>query len=368
MWVTKSTLKTDLYKNMFEQSCVERIRDYIEAGNKLPDELAKQKRLLSKSWVPAISYRQFNNMLHRNNRLYDYLVKRNGFTDPFRKTLIVIDEVHLLTSPSMKERDKPSMELLKTWLRHSYKTSGKDSARVILMSATPIVDDPMDFIKTMNLTSEKDIPENIEDFTDTYLDNKESLQFTEDGRDQLIEDLSGRISYVNRMKDVSQFAQPEVHTIETEISTAAEFAHLLDEVVSIEKDIEGLKEHTKLGELKKHMQEKLQAKLDEEAALCVEHTKAADKKQCEKEAKERFKDAKSKIDEKAREKVASSKEEISKKQEVVKDLKARAKEAKKNDNSIGSVLLKRCFKETKAKSHKPSLKSNVRSHGKASKS
>lgn len=360
LWITRSTLRTDLYKNMFEQSCVERVRDYIESGNKLPDELAKQKRLLSKSWVPAVSYRQFNNMLNRNNRLYDFLVKRNGFTDPLRKTLIIIDEVHLLTSPSMKEKDKPSMELLKTWLRHSYKTSGKDSARVILMSATPIVDDPMDFIKTMNLTSETDIPESIEGFADKYLDNEESLQFTEEGRDKLIEDLSGRISYLNRMKDVRQFAQPEIHTVNVEISTAAEFAHLLDEVVVLEKDIEKLKDSTKLGELKKQMLEKLQAKLEEETAPCAEMARAAEKKQCEKEAKERFKDAKSKIDENAREKVAIAKESVAKKQETIKELKARAKEAKKNDNSIGSVLLKRCFKEAKdAKKSKASKLANV---------
>lgn len=347
LWITRSTLRTDLYKNMFEQSCVERVRDYIQAGNRIPEELAKQKRLLSKSWVPAVSYRQFNNMLNRNNRLYDFLVKRNGFTDPLRKTLIIIDEVHLLTSPSMKEKDKPSMDLLKTWLRYSYKTSGKDSARVLLMSATPIVDDPMDFIKTMNLTSEKDIPESIDSFTDAYLDSEESLQFTEEGRDRLIEDLSGRISYVNRMKDVRQFAQPEVHTVEVEISTAGEFAHLLDEVASLEKDIEGLKESTKLGELKKSMLERLQAKLEEESAACAEHAKAAEKKQCEKEAKERFRDAKSKVDEKARETVAAAKESVAKKQEAIKGLKALAKEAKKNDNSIGSVLLKRCFKENR---------------------
>lgn len=353
LWVTRSTLRTDLYKNMFEQSCVERVRDYIQAGNRLPDELAKQKRLLSKSWVPAVSYRQFNNMLNRNNRLYDFLVKRNGFTDPLRKTLIIIDEVHLLTSPSMKEKDKPSINLLKTWLRYSYKTSGENSARVLLMSATPIVDDPMDFIKIVNLTSEKDIPENTEAFADAYLDNEESLQFTEDGRDRLIEDLSGRISYLNRMKDVRQFAQPEVHTVEVEISTAGEFAHLLDEVASLEKEIEGLKENTKLGELKRSMLEKLQAKLEEESALCAEHAKAAEKKQCEKEAKERFREAKSKIDDKARETVASAKEAVAKKQDAVKGLKAQAKEAKKNDNSIGSVLLKRCFKEAKKSRSKP---------------
>lgn len=242
MWVTRNTLRTDLYKNMFEMSCLERVRDYIAAGNKVPGELAKQKRLLSKSWVPAVSYRQFNNMLNRNNRLYDFLVKRNGFTDPLRKTLIIIDEVHLLTSPSMKEKDKPSMELLKTWLRHSYKTSGKDSVRVLLMSATPIVDDPMDFIKTMNMISENDIPEDIKQFTKEYLDNGESLVFTEDGRDKLINDLSGRISYLNRMKDVRQFAQPDVQTVDVEISTAAEFIALLQEVSVLEKDIKISKE------------------------------------------------------------------------------------------------------------------------------
>lgn len=92
------------------------------------------------------------------------------------------------------------------------------------------------------------------------------------------------------------------------------------------------------------MLDSLQAKLDADISLCSSINNASEKKQCEKDAKERFRDAKSKIDEKAREKAAAAKESVTKKQEAAKELKLRAKEAKKNDNSIGSILLKRCFK------------------------
>jgi hypothetical protein len=48
---------------------------------KLPENMVNEK-IIIKILVAIISYRQFNNVLHRQNRLYDFLI-RNGYSDPF---------------------------------------------------------------------------------------------------------------------------------------------------------------------------------------------------------------------------------------------------------------------------------------------
>ena len=128
LWVTRGTLRSDVYKNMFDMSCLERIRDYIKDGNEIPSGMAEKKRLLSKAWLPPISYKQFNNVLKRQNRLYDFLIKRNGYSDPFKKTLLIIDEAHLMLSSYLKEKEKPDIQLLKSWIRNSFKVSGENGA------------------------------------------------------------------------------------------------------------------------------------------------------------------------------------------------------------------------------------------------
>jgi hypothetical protein len=339
LWITRSTLKTDLYKNMFDPSCVEKIRDYIKAGNKLPEDLPSRKRLLSKSWVPAISYRQFNNTLNRSNRLYDYLVKKNGFMDPLRKTLLIIDEVHLLTSPTMKDKDKPDISLLKTWLRNSYNASGDRSARVLLMSATPIVTDPMDFIKTMNLIRQNDIPEDLESFSKTYLQSDETLAFKESGKNKLIKDFKGQISYLNRLKDITQFAQPNVKDVNVTLNDPQDLEIFTRQLETLENDISDLKNFTKIGELKKSMLDDAKDKYEKDLEICGKD------KECIRKLKDEFKSIKENIDEQARTKVEKSKLSINEKQELIKQVKQTAKDAKRNDISIPTLLQKRCYKD-----------------------
>jgi N12 class adenine-specific DNA methylase len=43
-----------------------------------------------------MSYKQFSNLVSKQNSFYDALVKKNGEADPLRKTLLIIDEAHNL--------------------------------------------------------------------------------------------------------------------------------------------------------------------------------------------------------------------------------------------------------------------------------
>ena len=86
LWVTRTTLKNDIWKNMFEQVCSISIREKIEAGIKIPDIQKERMRLLSKAWsIRPMSYKQFSNLVSAKNAMYAALVKRNGAADPLKK-------------------------------------------------------------------------------------------------------------------------------------------------------------------------------------------------------------------------------------------------------------------------------------------
>ena len=345
LWVTRSTLRSDVYKNMFDQSCVDRVRDHLQSGKKMPEALAARKRLLSKSWLPPISYKQFNNALLRQNRLFDYLVRRNGYADPFKKTLLIIDEAHLLMSPTMKEKDKPDVNLLKTWLRHSYKVSGTESARLILMSATPVVDNPFDFMRLLNLTGEEDLPQTAEDVTRAYL-NKSTMTFTKNGVTAFGDAVETRISYLNRMKDIRQFAQPVIHTVRVPISKPEDLSEHMTKLDELDNVI-ATKREVKTAVLKKEMHDKIDAAVESDNAECNGMKKPADKRTCLAAVKAKTKALKANANETVRNIMANAKTELAKAKIDRKATKQMIRTAKKNDMSVLGVLENKCFPSKK---------------------
>ena len=209
LWVTRTTLKNDIWKNMFEMVCHEDIRDKVQAGIAIPEDMPGRMRLLSKSWgVRPISYKQFSNLVSQNNQYYDQLVKRNG-DDPLRKTLLIIDEAHkLYGGGDLSSIERPDMPAFHKALMNSYAVSGKDSVRVLLMSATPITDNPLELVKLVNLCrpAEQQIPVDFEEFAEKFLDDKSD--FTEVGEKMFLDNIAGHISYLNREGDVRQFSRP----------------------------------------------------------------------------------------------------------------------------------------------------------------
>jgi superfamily II DNA or RNA helicase len=217
LWVTRHTLKSDIWKNMFTNVCSSIIKRKILSGDNIPKEVIKNPlKYLSGSWIMPISYKQFTNMLAEKNDIYRLMKKRNGAEDPLRKTLVIIDEVHKLYSTDLPVAERPNLKLLKSKIKNSYSISGKDSVKLLLMSATPYTSDPMDLIKILNLMRVKDIPETFEEFSKEFLDN--DYKFTDAGAKKYLDFISGYISYLNREKDARQFAYPVYYKINVPLS------------------------------------------------------------------------------------------------------------------------------------------------------
>jgi superfamily II DNA or RNA helicase len=240
LWVTRHTLKEDIWKNMFEKICNMKIREYIKMGKTLPKKRSEQMALLGKNWLQPISYKQFTNLIKGKNKFYQQMVARNGKDDPFRKTLIIIDEIHKVYSDTLSRLEKPDPKVLQDMVQKSYTTSKKDSLKLLLMSATPITEDPMSSVKLLNLLLEGDdrFPEDFEEFKSQYC-NDNGL-FSDLGSLQFTDKVSGLISYIDRSNDRSQFAYPIINDIILNVNSDVSVNPRL---VEIEKQIEVLEQN-----------------------------------------------------------------------------------------------------------------------------
>lgn len=251
LWVTRSSLKQDMWKNMFEQICNINLQ-----GMAIPKEAAKRRALLSKAWrIQPMSYKQFTNLLQGKNAMYKTLVSINGKDDPLRKTLLIIDEAHkLFNATDLSAIERPDVNTLYKWLRNSYKISKNDAVKLLLMTGTPITGIPMDYIRLLNLfkPAEEAMPDNFEAFNDVFLDAKG--KFTKDGSVKFMNNISGLVSYLNTESDARTFAQPRVHMVTANISTRAmmletdedikaKYVYNIDETA---KDIQYYKDRIKL--------------------------------------------------------------------------------------------------------------------------
>lgn len=218
LWVTRHTLKPDIWKNIFNSVCSLSLQRKIKKGEFVPEGQVKGPlRYLSKNWLMPISYKQFSNMLLEKNKLYYEMKKRNGNIDPLKKTLVIIDEVHKLYSSDLPIAERPNLSVLKDKIKSSYKNSKEDSVRLLLMTATPYTNNPMDLIKMLNLIrDEEDIPEDFDEFRNRYL-NDNSI-FTKDGSKFFLDEISGYISYLNRERDARQFSYPVFYNVKVPMS------------------------------------------------------------------------------------------------------------------------------------------------------
>lgn len=214
LWVTRTTLKTDIWKNMFDQICSDSLR---QVGSIPSSKDGKARmRLLSKAWsIRPMSYKQFSNLVSGKNAMYQALVKRNGTLDPLRKTLLIIDEAHKLYGETdLSTIERPDMAAFHESVMRSYEVSGADSVRLMLMTATPITSSPMEFVKLMNLCKER--PRQMETefaaFSQEYLDG--AGRFTGAGETRFLDEIAGYVSYLNREKDARVFAQPIIKRVD----------------------------------------------------------------------------------------------------------------------------------------------------------
>jgi len=260
LWTTRTTLKSDIWKNMFDQICSQSLRQRMVAeGLVIPEDATERKRLLPVNWsIPPMSYKQLSNLVNKKNKLYEDMVRRNGAEDPLRKTLLIIDEAHkLYGGGDLSSIERPDMGSLEKAIQHSYRVSGANSVRVLLMTATPITESPMEMIQLVNLLkpSQERIPDQFEEFAERFLEP--TGLFTQQGEKAFLNAIAGNISYLNREKDARQFAQPVVHYVHVPLvrdenefmKYDAKYVRHLEnsEVIKLQKEVQ---EHRRLVEMK----------------------------------------------------------------------------------------------------------------------
>jgi hypothetical protein len=324
-------------------------------GLKIPDDPSLRRRLLSKNWIEPISYRTFSNLLTpgEHNVYMDMLRERNGPADILRKTLIVIDEAHKLYGGDLKASERPNMKILEKLLQKSYDTSGKDSARLLIMTATPFTDSPMELFKLVNLCKE-DKAEHITvqptAFKAEYMDADNLL--TESGVKKLSDKLSGYISYLNREQDPTQFAQPimiEVPALMSHIGDPALRAELFNTSDSKTSKAEAAKDKkTKEAQIKelnaelKKVKQTLKQTFEKKQTKCKTLKTKVERDRCIRTAKEE-------MDEIVKIETAKIKEEIEKiKAGIVRPDKAGLKALKERVETLKeslnqeAMLVERC--------------------------
>jgi len=287
LWVTRTTLKSDVWKNIFDQICHAVLKEEVKLGLTLPENLTQRKKFLSKNWLEPISYKQFSNLLLGKNKNYEILKQRNGSTDVLKKTLIIIDEAHKLYGGDLKAIERPDTNVMEKLIMNSYKKSGKDSCKLLLMTATPITNNPLELFSLTNLfvTNESEkITTDKDEFKKQYMTPANIL--SENGVKNLANKLSGYISYLNREKDPTQFAQPIMinvpvlmnHIDDDKIRQFVYLKKQLEKVdQSVLEQIKVLKD--KIKELKKELKEnKAKAKeYKKSKAISEEELDAIDK-------------------------------------------------------------------------------------------
>jgi hypothetical protein len=333
LWVTRHTLKEDLWKNMFDKICNTIIQEKVIVGKyDVPSGRAERFSLLGNKWMMPVSYKQFANMIQGKNAFYQKMVSINGKEDPFKKTLIIIDEIHKVYSSDLKSLEKPNPAVLKNMIQKSYQVSGVDSCRLLLMTATPITDDPLSAIKILNLIlpHEEQFSEDYNEFTGTFCN--ENGIFTNHGAQEFLNKTSGYISYLDRSSDVRQFAYPIIKNILVDITSGADN-----------------KENIKL------IEEKI-SNLDKEKPEEVK-TKDKEEKNKFKEAMEEYKKAMAKLKAELKNAKSSNKEDYSVKTMINKCLsineekikKPRAPKAAKTSKSSSDHDSKKSSTQPKAK-------------------
>jgi hypothetical protein len=110
------------------------------------------------------------------------------------------------------------MKKFKAALNKSYTTSGAESVKLLLMTATPYSKDPLEMVKLLNLIKEnkEQLPTSFDEFAQVFLDRNGT--FTKEGRELYLNLVTGLVSYLDRGSDAREFAQPKIELINVPMS------------------------------------------------------------------------------------------------------------------------------------------------------
>jgi hypothetical protein len=210
LWVTRNSLMSDVWKNVFDSVCYMPFRRLGLANRGVIGKLGRDD--VSPLFMKPISYKMFQNALERKNELGRMLYRANG-DDMLRRTFLIIDEVHKLHDGDLLATEKADFNVIQSFIWKSYRDSGADSVRPLLMSATPIGDTPASLFDILN-TLIPDPGEGLmalEHFRREFTDKEGHV--SAEGARYFMEQSKGLISYLNRERDPTTFAIPTIRTI-----------------------------------------------------------------------------------------------------------------------------------------------------------
>jgi hypothetical protein len=180
LWVTKTSLKTDVFKNHVNEICNEIVK--LEYDKKMwmegedaallwlktvpalssPDTITSRLRQLGMNWT-NMSYRQFSNALTQQNAygrewLEDAVLASTGSeVDVLRKTLVIFDEApNMYNYRKLGRNELPDLDIVKKAFQQSYRISGYERVRVLMLTATPLEESFLPFFSMMNMLHTED--------------------------------------------------------------------------------------------------------------------------------------------------------------------------------------------------------------------
>lgn len=212
LWVTRNALMSDVYKNIFGAVCSIPIMEAVREGEEIPEDLTAAKRMLSRAWLPPITYRMFQNALQGKNELGRMLAAKNK-RDPLHKTFLIMDEVHKLMDGDLSPAESADFGVIQSYIHKSYAASKDASVRPLLMTATPITDTPRELFAILN-TLIADPSRRLMDFEAfRRAHTSDNGGIKPEGAAYFQDRAKGLISYLNREYDPTTFAQPQFEKI-----------------------------------------------------------------------------------------------------------------------------------------------------------
>ena len=259
-------------------------------------------------------------------------------------------------------------------IMNSYKKSGQNSCKLLIMTATPFTNSPLELFSITNLfmTNESEkITTNNEEFKKQYMTSENIL--SDNGVKNLANKLSGYISYLNREKDPTQFSQPIMINVPVLMTSVLDnklrdalylktkLENVSDEVMEqIQKFKVSLKQSKqKYKDLKQELNDAKKTKTD---ACKSKFTNKEDKsklKQCLDSIKEELQDKTDELNELMNE-IQNMQEQLGELEESKNDVKLANKEDKEKLRKLKASLLQEymLFKKCMIIDYKTALNSN----------
>jgi hypothetical protein len=167
LWVTRGVLDRDLYDSIFGRTQCH--LGIVESGAVQEGHGRDARQQLdvlkaNTNWIDTVSYEKFGNYCSQDQnktrsneyeRVYrDKIGATNAAAlarDRLHRMFIVLDEAHLLYDTTRRDERRVQPAAIEAAIFNSYATSGDDSCRLLILTASPLVRHPTDFLRLLSL-------------------------------------------------------------------------------------------------------------------------------------------------------------------------------------------------------------------------